>query len=55
MFGNPFIANPDRPRRIALGAPLAAADPSTFYAGGARGYIDYPPLDTQEAREEAVA
>jgi N-ethylmaleimide reductase len=55
VFGNPFIANPDRPRRIALGAPLAAADPSTFYAGGARGYIDYPPLDTQEAREEAVA
>ena len=40
---------------IALGAPLAAADPSTFYAGGARGYVDYPPLDAPAAREEAVA
>jgi hypothetical protein len=24
---------------------LAQADPTTFYAGGARGYIDYPCLE----------
>lgn len=44
-FGQPFIANPDLPRRLAIGAPLAAADPATFYGGDARGYTDYPPLD----------
>lgn len=44
VYGQPFIANPDLPRRFALDAPLAAADPATFYAGGARGYVDYPPL-----------
>lgn len=42
VFGQPFIANPDLPARIARGLPLAAADPSTFYTGGALGYIDYP-------------
>jgi N-ethylmaleimide reductase len=45
VFGQLFIANPDLPRRIARGLPLAAADPATFYAGGARGYIDYPPAE----------
>ena len=29
--------------RIARGLPLAAADPATFYQGGANGYTDYPP------------
>jgi 2,4-dienoyl-CoA reductase-like NADH-dependent reductase (Old Yellow Enzyme family) len=43
-FGVPFIANPDLPRRFRLGAPLNAADPSTFYAPGPRGYTDYPRL-----------
>jgi N-ethylmaleimide reductase len=42
VYGQLFIANPDLPRRFAQGAALAAADPSTFYAGGARGYVDYP-------------
>jgi N-ethylmaleimide reductase len=45
LFGKLFIANPDLPRRIAQGAALAQADPTTFYAGGARGYIDYPCLE----------
>jgi len=44
VYGQAFIANPDLPRRFALGAPLATADPATFYDGGARGYVDYPPL-----------
>ncbi|OAM89427.1 alkene reductase [Termitidicoccus mucosus] len=43
-FGVPFIANPDLPRRFALGAPLNPARPDTFYAEGATGYTDYPAL-----------
>jgi 2,4-dienoyl-CoA reductase-like NADH-dependent reductase (Old Yellow Enzyme family) len=43
-FGKLFIANPDLVRRFAGGAPLNAWDTATFYAGGARGYTDYPPL-----------
>lgn len=41
-FGTPFLANPDLPLRLANGLPLNTPDPSTFYTGGARGYIDYP-------------
>jgi N-ethylmaleimide reductase len=41
-FGVPFLANPDLPERLRVGAPLNAADPSTFYASGAKGYTDYP-------------
>ena len=48
-IGRHFIANPDLVRRIALGAPLNEGDSSTFYAGGANGYIDYPTLDEAQA------
>lgn len=41
-FGVPFIANPDLVERLAKDAPLNAADPSTFYGGGEKGYTDYP-------------
>jgi N-ethylmaleimide reductase len=41
-FGKPFIANPDLPERIRDGAPLAEADPATFYTWDATGYTDYP-------------
>ena len=44
-FGVFFLANPDLPRRFAIGAPLNTADPSTFYGGDARGYTDYPFLE----------
>jgi 2,4-dienoyl-CoA reductase-like NADH-dependent reductase (Old Yellow Enzyme family) len=44
-FGKLFIANPDLPRRFREGAALNAWDASTFYAPGAAGYTDYPPLD----------
>jgi N-ethylmaleimide reductase len=44
-FGRPFIANPDLPRRLAIGAPLNAVDPSTLYTPDHRGYTDYPFLD----------
>lgn len=43
-FGRPFIANPDLVRRLREEAPLNAPDTSTFYGGGAKGYIDYPTL-----------
>ena len=41
-FGRLFIANPDLPARIALGAPLNKYDRNTFYVGGEKGYTDYP-------------
>ncbi|HEY8355203.1 MAG TPA: alkene reductase [Methylophilaceae bacterium] len=43
-FGVPFIANPDLVERFRLNAPLNEADPSTFYGGSEKGYIDYPTL-----------
>jgi N-ethylmaleimide reductase len=41
-FGRAFLANPDLVERIRLGAPLAEADPATYYTGGDQGYLDYP-------------
>ncbi len=45
-FGRAFIANPDLGRRLREGAPLNPPDTTTFYGGGARGYTDYPVLET---------
>lgn len=42
-FGQPFISNPDLVARLRQGWPLAEADRSSFYGGGAAGYSDYPP------------
>ncbi len=44
-FGVLFLANPDLPRRFAIGASLNTPDPSTFYGGDGRGYTDYPFLE----------
>lgn len=41
-FGRAFLANPDLPARVAAGLPLNTPDPSTFFGGGAAGYVDYP-------------
>jgi 2,4-dienoyl-CoA reductase-like NADH-dependent reductase (Old Yellow Enzyme family) len=46
-FGKLFIANPDLPRRFALHAPLNEPQVQEFYAGGAKGYTDYPSLPTR--------
>jgi 2,4-dienoyl-CoA reductase-like NADH-dependent reductase (Old Yellow Enzyme family) len=43
-YGKLFLANPDLPRRFALRAPLNPWNAATFYAEGAVGYTDYPPL-----------
>jgi len=49
-FGRLYIANPDLPARFMLGAPLNSPDPSTYYEGGAKGYIDYPALEMRGSR-----
>ena len=43
-YGRAFLANPDLPRRLQLGAALNEPDPTTFYGGGAAGYTSYPTL-----------
>jgi N-ethylmaleimide reductase len=43
-FGSSFLANPDLPERIKLGAALNAPNPATFYSSGSVGYTDYPML-----------
>lgn len=48
-FGVPFIGNPDLVERFRTGAELAKADAATFYSGGAKGYTDYPALQSAAA------
>lgn len=43
-FGRDYIANPDLVERFILNAPLNRPEPSTFFAGGSEGYVDYPVL-----------
>jgi N-ethylmaleimide reductase len=43
-FGRWFISNPDLPSRFAEEANLNPYDRTTFYGGGAKGYVDYPTL-----------
>ncbi len=43
-FGRLYISNPDLPERIALKASMNEPDTTTFYAGGEKGYTDYPNL-----------
>jgi 2,4-dienoyl-CoA reductase-like NADH-dependent reductase (Old Yellow Enzyme family) len=48
-FGKLFIANPDLVQRFAKQAPLNDWDTATFYAGGEKGYVDYPALQSDLA------
>ena len=48
-FATKFLANPDLPARLAADAPLNEPDRTTFYGGGAKGYVDYPALDAVPA------
>jgi len=43
-IGRGFLANPDLVERLRTGAALNEPDASTFYAGTAKGYTDYPAL-----------
>lgn len=47
--GVPVLSNPDLVDRWKRNAPLNAPDKATFYGGGAKGYTDYPFLETAEA------
>ncbi len=42
VFGVLYVANPDLPERLRLGAPFNPPDRSTFYSPGSKGYTDYP-------------
>ena len=48
-FGRAFIGNPDLVERLRLNAPLVDAKRSTYYTGGAKGYIDWPTLADEQA------
>ncbi|MFO1107497.1 MAG: alkene reductase [Amaricoccus sp.] len=48
-FGKPFISNPDLVERLRRDATLNPPDNATFYGGGAKGYTDYPTLQTAAA------
>ncbi|MCU1263359.1 MAG: NADH:flavin oxidoreductase [Bryobacterales bacterium] len=50
-FGRKFLANPDLPERFRLRAHLNRDNPTTYYGGGALGYVDYLTL-AQERGEE---
>ena len=40
-FGRPFLGNPNLPDKLRRGAELRAADHTTFYTPGEKGYTDY--------------
>lgn len=44
-FGHPFIANPDLPRRLKDGLPLASFHGATLFGGSTEGYSSYPALE----------
>ena len=48
-FGVPYIANPDLVERFRTDAPLNKPDPALFYGVGAKGYSDYPVIETAVA------
>lgn len=41
-YGRLFLANPDLPERFKIDATLNQIDNTTLFAGGAKGYTDYP-------------
>ncbi|MBX3593694.1 alkene reductase [Sphingomonas sp.] len=43
-FGRAFLANPDLPERLRVGAPLNEGNMATWYSQGPEGYVDYPAL-----------
>lgn len=54
-FGRPFVANPDLPRRMAEGLPLANLDGGTLFGGAEQGYSDYPAWVAATATATATA
>ena len=55
MLRNCHNLQPDLPKRLFAGIKLNPYDRSTFYAPGeAKGYIDYPFYDGNEAKYLAL-
>ena len=54
-FGRSFLANPDLVTRFRQDAPLNPPDASTFYTPGAKGYTDYPSLESRNEVRRASA
>ncbi|MDH4571559.1 MULTISPECIES: alkene reductase [Salinicola] len=50
VFGRHFTSNPDLVERLQHDWPLAEFDPDTFYGGDARGYVDFPTYEEEQAR-----
>ena len=50
-YGTLFLANPDLPERFKMHAKLNTPDRATFYAGGEKGYTDYPALAEIEVKK----
>ena len=48
-FARHFISNPDLVERFRGNHSLSLSDPTTYYTGGAKGYIDYPDLPNPDA------
>ena len=48
-YGQFVLANPDFVARLKAGAPMNAADRSTFFGGTMKGYTDYPALPEAQA------
>lgn len=48
-FGTGFLANPDLPARIKVGADWNAPKPEFFYSAGAEGYTDYAEMQAETA------
>jgi N-ethylmaleimide reductase len=48
-YGQMVLANPDFVARVKTAAPMNEADRASFFGGAARGYTDYPALETATA------
>ncbi len=51
-FGKPFISNPDLVYRLENDLPLNEWNTATFYAGGEKGYTDYPFAEVEALKEK---
>jgi N-ethylmaleimide reductase len=48
-FGRTFLANPDLPERLKVGASLTVDEMATWYSQSDEGYTDYPALESVPA------
>jgi N-ethylmaleimide reductase len=53
-FGRLFIANPDLPRRLKIGARMNPLNQEELYSPDHRGYTDYPFLDQNNDQNKAT-